>query len=276
MPAVLFVALWNGKDPILKERLFGLSNPEGNHGEDVKEAYFYLDSTPTHSYCKALYKYPQSAFPYQQLVEENARRGKTEPEFELADTGVFDAGRYFDVFVEYAKGGQDDTLVRLTIVNRGPVPADLHCVPTLWFRNSWSWGCTHEGCTLKPRLSRQSDGLVLAEHETLQNFHFHIPPLDGKSPELLFTDNETNNQRVFGSENPVPYVKDAFDERIVHGNKNAVSPRGYGTKLGAWYQLKFPARRAEGFEISPDGSEGWLSIRCGLRSHFRPAHRRSQ
>src|SRR5215216_5380762 len=139
------LALWNGRDPILKERLFGLTGGEGNHGEDVKEYYFYLDSTPTHSYMKFLYKYPQSEFPYARLVEENRRRGRGEPEFELADTGVFDGGRYFDVFAEYAKASPDDLLIRLTVANRGPEPARLHLLPTLWFRNTWSWGCRHEG-----------------------------------------------------------------------------------------------------------------------------------
>src|SRR5713226_8569230 len=146
------VALWNGRDPILKERLFGVSGPEGNHGEDAKECYFYLDCTPTHSYMKALYKYPQAEFPYAWLVEENRRRGKDAPEFELLDTGVFNDNRYFDVFAEYAKAAPDDILIRLTVANRGPDSATLHLLPTLWFRNTWSWGCLNEGCWLKPRL----------------------------------------------------------------------------------------------------------------------------
>ena len=146
------LALWNGRDPILKERLFGLTGPEGNHGEDVKECYYYLDSTPTHSYMKALYKYPQGEFPYARLVEENRRRSKADPEFELVDTGAFDEDRYFDVFAEYAKASPDDMLIRLTVANRGPEPATIHVLPTLWFRNTWSWGCTHEGCEVKPRL----------------------------------------------------------------------------------------------------------------------------
>src|SRR5580658_3702090 len=155
------LALWNGRDPILKERLFGLSNPQGNHGEDVKECYFYIDSTPTHSYAKALYKYPQAEFPYEHLIEENARRGKLEREYELQDTGLFDHGRYFDVFAEYAKAGPDDTCIRLTICNRGPEAAPLHVLPTIWFRNTWTWGCTYEeNCWLKPRLQQQGANAV--------------------------------------------------------------------------------------------------------------------
>src|SRR5438552_4169663 len=152
------LALWNGKDPILKERLFGLTNEEGNHGEDVKEEYFYLDSTPTHSYMKALYKYPQAEFPYQRLVEENRRRSRKEPEFELRDTGIFDDGRYFDVVAEYAKNSPNDILIKLTITNRGRDPAVLHLLPTLWYRNTWAWGCKHEGCEIKPRMSMTGPG----------------------------------------------------------------------------------------------------------------------
>ena len=152
------LALWNGRDPILKERLFGLTGPEGNHGEDVKECYYYLDATPTHSYMKSLYKYPQAEFPYARLVEENRRRGKDEPEFELADTGVFDDNRYFDVTAEYAKASPDDMLIRITVANRGPEAATLHLLPTLWFRNTWSWGCTHEGCEVKPRIEADGNG----------------------------------------------------------------------------------------------------------------------
>src|SRR5690242_4906943 len=157
------LALWNGADPILKERLFGLAGPEGNHGEDVKECYFYLDGTPTHSYMKALYKYPQRAFPYAQLVEENRRRGKTEPEFELVDTGIFDGDRYFDVTVEYAKAGPDDLLIQLTIANRASEQATLHVLPTLWFRNTWAWGRTGEGYWPEPRIARGGESMLVAE-----------------------------------------------------------------------------------------------------------------
>src|SRR5205823_5542792 len=161
------IALWNGRDPILKERLFGLTGPEGNHGEDVKEAYFYLDATPTHSYMKALYKYPQAEFPYDRLVEENRRRGKHDPEFELIDTGVFAEGRYFDVFVEYAKAAPEDIHIRITVANRGSQPAQLHLLPTLWFRNTWTWGCTHEGCEVKPRIDLVGPVEVRARHANL-------------------------------------------------------------------------------------------------------------
>ena len=151
------LALWNGKDAILKERLFGLTGPQGNHGEDVKECYYYLDSTPTHSYMKALYKYPQAEFPYDLLVKENGRRGKTDPEFELVDTGVFGKSRYFDVYAEYAKASPNDILIRITAINRGPESAALHLLPTIWFRNTWSWGCSHEGCGVKPRMNRDNE-----------------------------------------------------------------------------------------------------------------------
>jgi hypothetical protein len=236
------LAMWNGKDPILKERMFGLTGPEGNHGEDVKECFYYVDSTPTHSYCKAVYKYPQAEFPYKKLVDENARRGKNDREYELTDTGVFDDERYFDVTGEYAKNSPDDILIRLTIDNRGPDAAELHLLPTLWFRNSWTWGCTHEGCTLKPRLSRAGPNAVVADHPTLGRFHFSWEAsVAGVSPELLFTDNETNNQRLFHSANAVPHVKDAFDDYVVHDRAEAVDPRGYGTKTTPYYKFNVPA-----------------------------------
>ncbi len=169
------LALWNGRDPILKERLFGLTNLEGNHGEDVKECYYYLDSTPTHSYMKALYKYPQRAFPYAWLVEENRRRGREQPEFELEDTGIFDEQRYFDIFVEYAKAGPDDLAIRITAVNRGPERAALALLPTLWFRNTWSWGREGEGYWPKPKISRAGDAAVLAEHVSLGKYRLEAP-----------------------------------------------------------------------------------------------------
>ncbi|HEY9247713.1 MAG TPA: hypothetical protein VIO38_01200, partial [Rariglobus sp.] len=191
------LALWNGRDPFLKERLYGLTNGEGNHGEDVKEAYFYLEATPTHSYLKALYKYPQAAFPYERLVRENARRSRSEREFELGDTGVFDEGRYFDAQVEYAKAGPDDLLIRITVTNRGPEAAEVHVLPTLWFRNTWSWGCTHEGCELKPRLRAVAPDRVDCEHGTLGRFTLRM----AEAAPLLFTENETNAARLFGGEN---------------------------------------------------------------------------
>src|ERR1700756_2865202 len=170
------VALWNGRDPILKERLFGLNNSEGNHGEDVKEEYFYLDSTPTHSYAKALYKYPQAEFPYARLVGENRRRGRGEPEFELVDTGVFNESRYFDIFAEYAKHSPNDILIKLTVANRGPENATFHLLPTIWFRNTWTWGCTHEGCSLKPRIGLEKENLLLMQHESLDRYFFEFGP----------------------------------------------------------------------------------------------------
>jgi hypothetical protein len=228
------LALWNGKDPILKERVFGLTGSEGNHGEDVKDYYFYLDSTPTHSYMKALYKYPQAEFPYAWLVEENRRRGRRGPEFELVDTGIFAENRYFDVVAEYAKAAPEDLLIRITVTNRGPEPAPLHLLPTLWCRNTWAW----EPGAVRPRLRQgpASSGAssVLVEH----------PDLDGAyrlyaegAPELLFTENETNRQRLYGAENPTPFVKDAFHESVVHGQAGAVNAAQEGTKAAAHYGI---------------------------------------
>ncbi|MBS0631435.1 MAG: glucosidase [Verrucomicrobia bacterium] len=236
------VALWNERDPILKERLFGLTGPEGNHGEDVKECYFYLDSTPTHSWMKALYKYPQAAFPYEQLRQENRRRGRGEPEYELLDTGVFDGDRYFDVTAEYAKVGPNDLLIQLTAENRGPEPAVLHLLPTLWFRNTWSWGCPREGSAVKPKLSVQPDGRVRCEHEDLGVFFLEIEPgADGKRLPLLFTENETNTARLFQAENASPYVKDAFHECVVRGRGDAVNPAQTGTKCAVHDTATIPA-----------------------------------
>ncbi len=235
------LALWNEKDPILKERLFGLTGPEGNHGEDVKEHYFYLDSTPTHSYMKALYKYPQREFPYARLVEENRRRGRGEGEFELSDTGVFDDSRYFDVHVEYAKAGAEDILVRLSISNRGPDHAPVHVLPTLWFRNTWSWEETgEEASTARPVLERVAPGVIGA---TLgqQSFEWTIGHAsDGSIAETLFTENESNLSRLWGVANAGPYVKDAFHERVVQGRESAVNPARTGTKAAAWYRLVIP------------------------------------
>jgi hypothetical protein len=236
------VALWNGKDPILKERLFGLTGPEGNHGEDVKECYYYVDSTPTHSYMKAVYKYPQAEFPYSKLVEENRRRGRDALEYELLDTGVFDEERYFDVIAEYAKNTPEDILIRLTIANRGPDDSEIHLLPTLWFRNTWSWGCTHEGCTLKPRLSRTGKAAVVADHMNLGRFQWAAEEMvEGVAPELIFTDNETNTIRHFGTTTYTPYVKDAFHNYVIHNRLEAVDPRGYGTKVAAYYKMMVPA-----------------------------------
>jgi hypothetical protein len=238
------VALWNGKDPILKERLFGLTGPEGNHGEDVKECYFFLDATPTHSYMKALYKYPQAEYPYARLVEENRRRGKHDREFELIDTGAFDDDRYFDVFVEYAKAGPDDILVRLTIANRGREAAPLHVLPTLWARNTWTWGSrTEEGSWAKPRITLGADGALHAEHATLGRYRLHFQGAPGGgAPEVLVTENETNTRRLFGVESASPYVKDAFHEYVIRGRHDAVHPEKTGTKAAPHYVLDVPPR----------------------------------
>src|ERR1017187_2241425 len=236
------LALWNGKDPILKERLFGLNGPEGNHGEDVKECYYYLDSTPTHSYMKALYKYPQAAFPYAWLVDENQRRGRDVPEFELLDTGVFNDSRYFDVFAEYAKAGPDDVLIRITVANRGPDAATMHLLPTLWYCNTWTWGCKHDGCSSKPSIAMGGDSLIRGDHCSFGR-HYLVagPGPDQKAPEILFTENETNTERLFGTTNRTPYVKDAFHEYVVQGKRDVVNPKLVGTKAAAHYTLNIPA-----------------------------------
>jgi hypothetical protein len=227
------IALWNGRDPILKERLFGLTNGEGNHGEDVKEYYFYLDSTPTHSYMKYLYKYPQQEFPYRDLVEKNRSRSREELEYELLDTGVFDADRYFDVFVEYAKADPEDVLIRITIHNRGSETAELHLLPTLWFRNTWSW----EKDAVKPSLRQVEGGTVRASHSQLGDWTLDC---EG-NPELLFTDNESNVSRLWGQSNPSPYVKDALHNYVISGNRDAVNPNKMGTKAAAHYRVDVPA-----------------------------------
>jgi hypothetical protein len=226
------LALWNERDPILKERLFGLTNSEGNHGEDVKEYYFYVDSTPTHSYMKYLYKYPQGEFPYKDLVETNGRRSREEFEYELIDTGIFDQDRYFDVFVEYAKGGPEDILIQITVHNRGPEAARLHLLPTLWFRNTWSW---KEGAP-KPNLC-EAGGAIRALHPELGEYTLTCDGL----PELLFTENESNLLRLWGQPNAFPWVKDAFHQYVVSGNGEALNPAKTGTKAAARYVLEVPA-----------------------------------
>ncbi|HEY6842084.1 MAG TPA: hypothetical protein VI114_12750, partial [Chthoniobacterales bacterium] len=228
------VALWNGHDHILKERLFGLTGPEGNHGEDVKECYFYLDSSPTHSYLKALYKYPQTAFPYDRLVNENRGSNLNLPEFEIIDTGVFEEGRYFDVFAEYAKKSPNDIHIRITVANRANEPAETVLIPTLWFRNTWVWGCSHEGCSMKPRIWRNQEGRIQTEHETLEPMYLFYDETD----EFLFTDNETNFQRLYGSANYSPFVKDSFHTYIVSGDKSSVNQEPHGTKVAPVYRLK--------------------------------------
>ena len=227
------IALWNGRDPILKERLFGLTNSEGNHGEDVKEYYFYLDSTPTHSYMKYLYKYPQAVFPYNNLVETNRRRSREEFEYELLDTGVFDEDRYFDVFVEYAKADPEDILITITVHNRGPEAATLCLLPTLWFRNTWSWVKEET----KPVLREGKDGSIVASDSKLGDRTLQC---EG-NPELLFTENETNTARLWGQPNASPYVKDAFHNYLVSNKEDAVNPAKMGTKAAALYRLNILA-----------------------------------
>ena len=234
------IALWNGQDPILKERLFGLTGPEGNHGEDVKEVYFYLDSTPTHSYMRMLYKYPQAAYPYTQLVAENARRGRQNAEFELLDSGIFADDRYFDVFVEYAKAAPEDILIRICAVNRGPEPAILHVLPTLWFRNTWSWGLDDRKPVLRQGLKHEGRSPIRsieAEHHLLGNYLLHCEAAD----DLLFTENETNALRLFGAPNASPYVKDAFHDYLIAGKRVAVNPARVGTKAAALYSRTIAA-----------------------------------
>jgi hypothetical protein len=234
------LALWNGRDPFLKERLFGLTGPQGNHGEDVKEYYFYLDSTPTHSYMKFLYKYPQARFPYEQLVEETRRRGRTSPEYELLDTGLFDEDRYFDVFVEYAKADAEDILIRITAINRGPEAASLDLLPTVWFSNTWSWGIDER----RPRLRREDS---IADPAAIRLRHFDLPlrwlVCEGQ-PELLFTDNETNYRRLYDTESQAKFVKDGINDYVVQGRREAVNPLQSGTKAAARYPLNIAAGAA--------------------------------
>jgi hypothetical protein len=248
----LSLALWNGRDPILKERLFGLTNAEGNHGEDVKELYYYLDCTPSHSYQRMLYKYPQGEFPYADLVHENRRRGIGAPEYELLDTGILDGDRYFDVFVEYAQAAPGDILIRIEAHNRGPEPATLHLLPQLWFRNTWRWN----GGGTAPTLERAPDGSVEARHPELGAYRLYA----ADSPEMLFTDNESNGPRLWGAP-PVEgaYFKDAFHERVVHGRAAAVNPVARGTKAAAWYVR----------EVAP-GQVAILSLRLVPAGSARP------
>ncbi|HXP16302.1 MAG TPA: hypothetical protein VN868_04330, partial [Terriglobales bacterium] len=234
--ACFALALWNERDPILKERIFGLTGNEGNHGEDVKEYYFYLDSTPTHSYMKYLYKYPQAEFPYGKLVGENRQRGKNQPEYELLDTGVFDDDRYFDVFVEYAKADVEDILIKITVSNRGPEAAHLRLLPTIWFRNTWSWGEGNAAPRLKQASQSPDPAIVLDGPEAGRRW-LHC---EG-APELLFTENETNSRRLFGVDSRTPYVKDGINDYIVHSAKEAVNPEHSGTKGSAHYKLTLGA-----------------------------------
>ena len=225
--------LWNGQDPILKERLFGLTGPQGNHGEDVKELYYYLDAAPSHAYAKALYRYPHAEFPYEKLRRRNAEAGFHDREVELLDTGVMDEGRFFDVTVEYAKAGADDTCIRITVTNRGPKTAEIATLAQLWFRNTWSWACSDEGCSLKPRMTATGRLRLETDHEHLEPFVFEVDPKSvTRRAELIWCDNETNARGLFGpdKENTTDYPKDAFHDYVVEGRSDAVSPDGYGTK----------------------------------------------
>ena len=226
------LALWNGKDPILKERIYGLTNSEANHGEDVKEYYFYLDSTPTHSYMKYLYKYPQNEYPYLNLIETNRHRNRLDPEYELLDTGIFNEDRYFDVLVEYAKASPTDILIQISVINRGPEAAALHVLPTLWFRNTWTWW-PDEGRPFLKAVSG-SAGAIAASSAHLGDYFLHC---EGNA-RLLFTENETNNERLFGSANPTPYVKDGINNYLVAGKEDAVNPNRTGTKAAAHYEIR--------------------------------------
>jgi hypothetical protein len=246
----LALALWNGRDPILKERLFGLTNDEGNHSEDVKELYYYLDATPTHSYLKMLYKYPQREFPYARLVEENRRRGRDQMEFELLDTGIFDDDRYFDVVIEYAKAGPDDILMLVTVHIRGPEAATIHLLPQLWFRNTWSWKNS-----IKPSLTRTKRAAILARHAELGDYTLDC---DGQ-PEILFCDNETNVRRLYGLNEATGYFKDAFHEYLVHGNRSAVNPGPEGTKVGVLYRLAVDAGKSAQIRLRLVGQASRLS-----------------
>ena len=244
------LALWNGKCPILKERMFGLSNPQGNHGEDVKELYYYLESSPTHSWARALYKYPHAAFPYGKLVDENARRSRDDREYEITDTGVFNDGRYFDVQTDYAKASPNDLLIRVTVTNHGPEAATLHVLPQIWFANSWSWGKQEgETCTEKPSQRLHDNGSVECTHQTLGRFSFRLKPRDGFQ-RWLFTENETNNARF---ENRLPkageYVKDAFHEYVVSGHKDAVNPANVGTKAAGHLILQLAAGESTSIDL---------------------------
>jgi hypothetical protein len=248
------IALWNGHDPILKERLFGLTGTEGNHAEDVKEYYFYLDNTPTHSYMKFLYKYPQAPYPYSSLVEENHRRGRDQPEFELIDTGVFAANRYFDVFVEYAKATHEDVLIRITAINRSPEAAVLHLLPTLWYRNTWSWSHVAPRPRLRNRTATGEFSTIEAEHETLGQRWFHVRG----APELVFTENETNLERFPGPNVDRPFVKDAFHELLIRGRHDAVNPQRVGTKAAALHRLELAS-----------GAKATIELRLRDRSDAR-------
>ena len=256
------LALWNGHDPIIKERLFGLTNGEGNHGEDVKEYYFYTDSTPTHSWMRMVYKYPQRAFPYDELVATNAKRSRAEPEYELVDTGIFAEDRYFDVVLDYAKAAADDLLIRITVTNRGPQAAPLHLLPTLWFRNTWSWGPERQETDARPRLSagktKDAAVAVVAEHELLGRYVLACDRGPDGAPHLLFTENETNRKLLFGQPNLTTHVKDGINDFLLHKTTTAVNPLMHGTKCAAHYRFEVPAGETVviRLRLRPSGAKG--------------------
>ncbi|MFK7819991.1 MAG: glucosidase, partial [Planctomycetaceae bacterium] len=244
------IALWNGKDPILKERLYGLNGDEGNHGEDVKEEYFYLDSTPTHSYCKGLYKYPHAEYPYARLLQENRDRSRLDPEFELTDAGVFDEERYFDVGVEYAKAGPDDVLIRIKVTNHGPETAELDLLPTFWFRNTWAWGCEHEGCWPKPNIWKETDDRLYAKHVTLDRIHIGADSdSNGTEPKWLFTDNDTNKVRFPDAVSTSEFGKDAFHRLLIDGDDSAVRSDERGTKTAAHFHMQLDPGETREFHL---------------------------
>jgi hypothetical protein len=260
----LALALWNGEDPILKERFFGLTGSEGNHGEDVKEYYFYLDNTPSHAYMKCLYKYPQRAFPYAQLIDENRRRGRDQPEFELLDTGIFEGNRYFDVVIESAKASPEDILVRYAITNRGSETKPIHVLPTLWFRNTWSWGISdQEKPVLKLVRSTSTFRVIEAVHPTLGTRWLYCEVSGDQAVELLFTENETNSERLFGAPNATAYVKDGINDYLIHQREAAVNPQQVGTKMAAHYPLSIAPGAVQTVRLrlcdSPDLSDPFNS-----------------
>ena len=257
------IALWNGRDPILKERVFGLTGNEGNHGEDVKDYYFYLDSTPTHSYMKYLYKYPQTEFPYAKLVEENRRRGRRDLEYELIDTGVFDENRYFDVVVEYAKASPEDLLIRIQVVNQGPDPAELTLLPTLWFRNTWSWGLDARRPRMREGEAAKGMSVIELDHEYYGRRRLWCE----RQPTLLFTENETNTSRLYGDAEGARYVKDSFHDYVVRGDKGAVNPDKIGSKAAAHYTLSLAPGASDTIHLrlTNDDSEQGLTQRSFQR-----------
>ena len=264
------VALWNGRDPILKERLFGLTNGEGNHGEDVKEYYYYLDNTPTHSYMRFLYKYPHNPFPYSDLVETNRRRGRNDPEYELIDTGIFDEDRYFDVFVEYAKAGPGDILIRISLCNRGPDAAEAHVLPTIWFRNRWTWWPDQKKPSLREGKGKAGTRTIAASHAELGDWFLRC---EGNAA-LLFTENETNNRRLFGTKNPSRYVKDGINDYVTAGREDAVNPARTGTKASVHHQLSIAAGETATIRLRLGDEAAGTSFGAGFERIF--ARRKSE